>query len=353
MNRFLWVTVACSGLAYSTPAWAGDHARLAVTREASAADCPGEQVLRNAVGARLGYEPFDAGASSELTVVFRRQGTTLHAVIVLKDETGNVKGERTISSRRGDCDEVAAATTLTISILLDPRSGLAKEPESAPPPAREPSAPVPAASSTPPNFPARAAGPSLLPPRAISVPHETELAPPAGPINLVLSADLTSSLGNSPGPSFGFLFGAGVEHRLWSASAELRLDLPADSLGIEIDDLSDTAGLHRARTHFTALNLVPCARFGLGYACGVVALGLLRSETLRQGSPQAKSAYFHALIGPRVGLGIPLSRSVSLAAHLEASYALTESTLRAADTDVWTTPSVLAQLGIGLRVQIP
>jgi hypothetical protein len=109
-------------LALCSIAHASEHTRLVVTRQQSAAECPDEQALRDAVGARLGYEPFAADASSLVVVAFRREGATLRATVQLQDAAGVVQGERTLSSAHGDCDELAATTALTISILLDPRS---------------------------------------------------------------------------------------------------------------------------------------------------------------------------------------------------------------------------------------
>jgi hypothetical protein len=107
---------------------ARERTRLVVTRQAAAAECPDEQALRDAVGARLGYEPFALDAPSLIVVAFRREGAKLLATVQMQDAAGIVKGERTLSSGQGDCDELASTTALTISILLDPRSATARAP---------------------------------------------------------------------------------------------------------------------------------------------------------------------------------------------------------------------------------
>src|SRR5206468_3485571 len=96
------------------------------------------------------------------------------------------------------------------------------------------------------------------------------IPPPAAPdrARLRLTAGAIGSLGNAPAPAAGLLVGMGVEHRWWSASAELRVDLPA----------SDAIGSLEARTTFTGGNLVPCAHLWKGYACGVLSLGAIQGE---------------------------------------------------------------------------
>jgi hypothetical protein len=308
-------------LALSSAAGAGDRARLIVTREKSAPECPDERALRDAVGARLGYEPFTPDAPSLVVVLFRREGKALQATVQMRDAAGNVKGERTFSSARGDCEELASTTTLTISILLDPRSGMI------PPRPSEPE-PEPAPDVSP---------PSDRPPTKETIP------PPSAsdPTRLRVTAAAIGSLGNAPAPAAGLLVGLGVEHRWWSVSAELRADSPA----------SDAIGSLEARTAFTGGNLVPCAYLWKGYVCGVLSLGAIQGEIV--GASPSRRATFHAMIGPRLGLSIPIVRWLSLDGHVDASYALTTTTLRVGGNDVWATSTVSALVGIGIVGRFP
>jgi hypothetical protein len=317
-------------LALPSAAHAGDHTRLLVTRDKSAAECPDERALRDAVGARLGYEPFTSDAPSLVVVTFRREGATLLATVQLHAAAGKVKGERTLSSARGDCEELASTTALTISILLDPRSALAppNPPEKAtePEPKSEPVADTPA---TPP-----------------AIEHPPDPAPlpaavPPEPVLFRLTAAGTGSIGIAPAPGVGFLVGAGVEYRRWSASAEFRADLPA----------SRAIGALSVRTAFSGGSVVPCAYLGLGYACGVLSLGVIRGEVV--GASPSSQSTFQLLLGPRVGLSIPLVRWLSLDGHVDASYAPTRTTLRVAENDVWATPHLSGLLGIGFVERFP
>jgi hypothetical protein len=220
VNWLLAVSIAAVGLGLSGHAHARDYARLVVEREASAAECPDEQLLRDAVTTRLGYEPFTEDAPSLVTVLFRRKGGTLHATTVLRGADGTVKGQRALTSAHGDCAAVASATTLTISILLDPRSGLV-QPEAAAaaatPLAAEPApvAPAPAAPAPvpPSNPPVVVAVQPALPPAPKKAPSL-----PADETHLLLSASGAASIGKTAAKKLGFLACAGLERHGWSIS---------------------------------------------------------------------------------------------------------------------------------------
>lgn len=298
--------VACAALAIlalSSVAHARERTRLVVTRDKNAAECPDERALRDAVGARLGYEPFAPDAPSLIIVTFRQHGEALLGTVQLRDAAGQVKGERTHSSARGDCEELASTTALTISILLDPRAG-------------------------------------MIPPRSTELKPQVELKPGPPPerrsVGWRLTAAGTGVLGMAPTTTVGLLVGAGVAGRWWSASAEFRADWPA----------TRAIGSLEARTSFTGGNLVPCAHIGMGYACTVLALGAIRGEV--GGSSPSSQSTFHLMIGPRVGLSIPLAPWLSLDGHVEAPIAPTRTTLRVAGVDLWSTPTISGLVGIGI-----
>jgi len=54
------------------------------------------------------------------------------------------------------------------------------------------------------------------------------------------------------------------------------------------------------------------------------------------------------MIGPRIGLSIPIVRWFSIDAHVDASYALTNTTLRVAGRDLWSTSTMSGLVGIGV-----
>ncbi|MBX3260550.1 MAG: hypothetical protein KF782_12725 [Labilithrix sp.] len=308
-------SLAVSGSASASDA--GEAVRLRVTRAASAAECPDQRAVRDAVSARLGYEPFADGAPRELVVLFQRKDAELEATVQLFGPDGELRGEKALTSARGDCEELASATTLTISILLDPRTGL-----------------------VPPRPPEREVTPEPpLPPPADRAP--APLPPDEPGWRLRITSSVSGSIGSAPRPAAGLLLGAGAERRGWSLGAELRIDLPS----------SDTSGALRARTALTAGNLVPCGHVWRAYLCGALTLGVLRGEVL--GASPSRRETFHATLGPRAGVALPLAAWLALDAHVDGAFALTSTSLRVGDADVWTTPAVSGLAAIGLLGRFP
>jgi hypothetical protein len=149
------------------------------------------------------------------------------------------------------------------------------------------------------------------------------------------------SLGSAPAPAAGVLVGVGAEHAWWSAGAELRVDAPA----------SDSFGALGARTALTAGNMVPCGHVWKAYFCGVLTLGALRGEVL--GALPSRQSTFHAMLGPRAGLSIPVVRWLALDGHVDGAYALTSTSLRVGASDVWTSGAVSGLVAIGLLGRFP
>jgi hypothetical protein len=296
------------------------HAELVVERDGSLGGteaCPDAAGLGEAVGARLGYDPFvTKGGDLRVRVRFAREGGGLSGKVEAFDPAGEPKGDKTISSKRGDCSEVAQAVTLTIAILLDPRTGLVKPP----PPETKPE-PDPLAPEKPPE------PPPPPPPAPVIVPR--------------VRAGVMGTVGALPGPSAALVASVGAAAKRVALDLEVRADLPREATS---NDKSVTAGLLLGA-------LVPCLRGGLVEACVVVAAGALRGEASK-GSPSNETS-FHLATGPRVGAVIPLSTMFALHAHGDVMVALTRTTLRVDGEEVWTTPLVSGLLGVALEVRFP
>jgi hypothetical protein len=309
-------------------AWAeGERARLELTRDAETMTCPDEQALSDAVASRLGYDPFDAGAAPGVSVHFLRDGKTLRAVVEMRTAAGEPKGARALASSALDCQELAEATALTISILLDPRSGLGPRPPRPPP------------ATTPQEVP------------DLSHPKDPTAAPDAAPpppreerpgVHLRLVAHATGSINLLPAPTAGVLAGAGLEGRRWSADVELRVDASA----------SHVYSGHEVSASFFAGELAPCVLVvGPLRACGVVVIGAIQAEV--NGASQGRQSAFMVLVGPRLGGALRLTSWLSLDAHLDFLYAPTEMTAEVDKYKAWSTSPVSGLLGLGLVGRIP
>jgi hypothetical protein len=316
----------------STAAWAaGERARLELTRDPGAASCPDAEALANAVASRLGYDPFDPEADLRMSVHFLREGSLLRGVVEMRTAVGEPKGDRALASSAADCQELAEATALTISILLDPRSGLG------PRPPRAPTAPTPAEV------------PDLSHPSdPTASPGATAVVPPSpkkegAPVRPRFIARGTGSIGLLPSLTGGLLAGVGFETGRWSLDAELRIDASSSK---EVDG-------HEVSASFFAGGLAPCLTlFGPLRACGVVVLGSVQANVA--GASEGRQNAFMLLLGPRLGGALPLTSWLSLDAHVDLLFAPTQLTVEV-DTNQheWATPLVSGLLGAGLVGRIP
>jgi len=297
-------------------------ARLEVERgEASA--CPDGAALADAVAGRLGYDPFVAtGGDLRISVHFTRSAAGLSAQVEAFDPAGAPKGEKTVASKRGDCAEVAQAVTLTMALLLDPRSGLVARPAPSKP---EPDPLAPVADETPRSAP---------PPTPPAPSAQTAFVPR-------VRAGILGTVGAEPGPSLAARAAFGIALPRWSLDAELRADLPREAA---TGGKSATSGLLLGA-------LVPCLRTGPLGACAVVAVGALRSEVPASSPPTVTS--LHVAAGPRVALTLPLGSMLALVLDAEALLAFTRTTVRVDGVDVWSPPLVSAGLGAALEVRFP
>jgi hypothetical protein len=274
------------------------------------------------VAARLGYEPFDKDAALRVSVRFGQDAARgLRAEVELFDATGREKGKRVLTSPRGDCEELATTTALTISIMLDPRSGMAARPVPPPPPPLPKEPPVDEAPTPPP------------PP------------PPKEPFygRARVDADVIAGLAPSivaPGLELGF----GVGQSWWSVEAELRGDWPTRASG------NATSGYEVEAGYFGA-GLIPCAHFAPIYGCMGGWLGALRTS-LTGGTPPTRTS-FHASLGPRFGVSVPIHAKLDLDAHLDGLYAPTATEVYDHVTKVWSTSPVSAVLGFGVLGRFP
>src|SRR5438445_384015 len=120
--RSLAVGVAAVVVTSATPANARDDIRVSLRYERSgaAAACADEGGMRDAVAARLGYDPFVATADQQLTILLDRRGGEWQARIDLADAARGKRGARSLSSRDKTCDELVSAVSLAVALAIDP-----------------------------------------------------------------------------------------------------------------------------------------------------------------------------------------------------------------------------------------
>ena len=118
-GQLLGLAVASVALVAVAPAdaWAGARATLVFSADGST--CGGSQAMREAVAARLGYDPFRPEAELTVTVEIRAKRSKLDGRIGFARGEESV-GERSVAGRLGACPSLMDSLALSISLALDP-----------------------------------------------------------------------------------------------------------------------------------------------------------------------------------------------------------------------------------------
>jgi hypothetical protein len=326
--RLTFVAVGITAL--SRDAIASPAARLVYARSIEASSCPDEVALRNAVAARLGYDPFFPWARQTVVVQVWREGGRYRARLQLVDDAGLAHGTRGLSSEQKTCAELFDAAALAISIAMD------SLPKTEPAPASDPQPPAP-----PNPVPVPADIPAPAPPAPPPVPPE----PPAEkvPLRVRVGIDGLASLGFEPASSEGVALSAGVRAGALSGDLEVRVDASASA--------SSESGPGQVAARAVQVAAVPCGHVGELSLCAVAAAGVLDASSAGITDPRTASAVFVAA-GPRVGFEWPLSRVFSLRVHLDALFDLRRPTLEIGGSPAWAAPIVAGTVGAGVAAYI-
>jgi len=282
-----------------------------------AARCPSQQDVEDAISARLGFSPFQRGASWLVEARISPSAAGLRGTILLRDRDGDSLGKREIDSS-GDCEELVEAMAVGISVALEP---LVPPPE---PPTSEPvDEPKVEAATTP--------SPTAVKP----LPARDEGAPTRtlwrGSVGVV------GNVGMSPNPAFGFALQLSWRRPTWSVGVEGQFQPPRES---------DVEG-GSIRTEQVSAWLVPCGHAGPWKGCALAGLGSLRAEGAEVDVPRTNRALFAAM-GGRIGWEPELSEVLFLTVSADLAAALTRTTVTIDGRDQWTSSPVL--LGVGAAI---
>ncbi|HWP10138.1 MAG TPA: hypothetical protein VNN72_30555, partial [Polyangiaceae bacterium] len=292
------LVMAAPGLTHATerPTATLDYVRQGRT----ASECPDEATFRALVGAKLGYDPFAAGAASSLRVVLRRSGSDLSGTLTLSSG-GTARGERTLHASGDGCDELAASLALAAAVAIDPDAA-----------ARGPApAPAPVVSEPP------AATPPPPPPPPPPAPREPTASTTPAPENArsALGPRFVGGVfipwGLTPGVAPGARIGGGIDADSWLVMVEASSTLES----------SKSAPLGTVSAQLFDAALVPCFRptlsAGVALAlCAAGRIGMLRSnaEQVERAAPQTDLV---GSLGPRAGLELLVSPSVGFGVEAE------------------------------------
>src|SRR4051812_23491234 len=165
--------------------------RLTYNRSLGAQRCPSEQVFRDEVAAKMGYDPFTANVPESVVITLTR-GARGSTATVKFNEAGRARGwdDKLIPISDDDCVELVRGSALYLTLqFLD----------IAPPSPTTPSAPPPTAKASPPAPPA--------PPPPAPAPLALAPPPPTAPSSPT-PRSWRGEVGISPFVAFGIAPGA-------------------------------------------------------------------------------------------------------------------------------------------------
>jgi hypothetical protein len=303
------------------------RAQLTYTRHEGTDACGSKLQLHDAIAERLGYDPFESGASAAIVVAIRQADGELQLNVDYADATGLHRGSRRLASSDPTCGELLQAAALSIAMLLDPYRALTPDgPASA-----EKSEPV----AEPP--------PAPLTDRAQPREEPADQGAPQRSVWLRAGGGALGSIGVEPAPTLGLTGFVGARGRVWELDLGARADWPA----------SATNNGRTVRASLLTGSIVPCFR---STAFGLCALGLIGVLQGRAGDgvvgPSAKTT-FYAAAGGRVFWERAWSRRLAGRLFADVTAPLTPTTLAVDGADVWTTPTLGAALGLELIVDFP
>jgi hypothetical protein len=316
-GRFAAGCVAVAALAMAGSAGAFPSSRLVYARGAGAERCPQETALRQAVAARLGYDPFFAAAERTIVLVIGAKGAELEAKVYLVDASGVVRGLREFSGPAERCGDLVYAAALSISIAIDPAQAAAPPP--AAPPPEESVPPVPVVS-------ARREVRAESPPVPVVAPS------PGEGVRWVFGAGGAGVFGSTPMPSLrGAIFGSA---RLGSASFSLEATA----------DVPSTVDEPRYTFSSIGLSAAPCLHGDPFFSCLVGTASRFAATGLDPRAPAGQSGLFLGA-GVRGGVEFPLFPKLRLRVHADGIVSLLQVRISSNGREIWRASPVGGALG--------
>ena len=324
-------TFAAAAL-FPSRADASPAAHLVYVRDPAAAVCPDEDSLRQAVRRRVGYDPFFPWAKTTVVVEMTSEGESFVARVRLVDES-LARGTRELRSGVRGCAGLIDAAALAISIALDTNGSGSTAPE--PAPASAPEAPL-AAATTP--------APAPAPAPFNSVTDRDAASPsPSSAVRGLVGFDALAAIKLAPAVTPGFDLWAAARRGIGSLGVELQGDWPSSV---------EPANGGRASVLYFGATVVPCAHAGPVFGCLLGTLGWLHASGSDVRNPGSGSA-FAPSIGSRVGLEVPLGRSLALRVRGDLLVHLVHPDVSLNGNSAWTLPSVGGIVATGLAYSFP
>jgi hypothetical protein len=350
-RRDLPIVIAIStAVAFSSrSAEAAPSARLVYARGPGAEGCPDEHALREAIAARVGYDPFFPWAPLTISVEVSAVGGHLRGRIIV--ETANIeKGSQTIDGTRGpngsaaSCEDLLGSIALAVSVVLDVDKAKAavapEEPREEPPASPPETGPAPASAPAP--DVQREDKPKALAP-IVAIPEHR-----AQKLSLWIAPGARASFGTWP--SVGIapdLFAELRYERRFGLGAEGRVDFYPATVSVG-------EGEHASIVRATG-SVLPCAHFGWFSPCALATFGETWAHGVNVAGPTTASGSYVAF-GGRVGAEVGLMPRLRLLGTLDVVGIVTpikvEVGTGGSGTNEIASRPVDASLGVALLVSI-
>jgi hypothetical protein len=350
--------IVCSAAAVvallSTPAFATN--RLIYSRDRGARQCPDEAQLREAVHARLHYDPFSPWGDRTVLAEISGDDGKLRARLTLLDANGVVSGRREVAGGSGDCEELVKALALAISITLDPMPPAenATDANSQPSAKAEPAdvaatpltlvdTPAPSPETPAQDGPLQAsAAPSQGRKSRESNSASLGVARSTTRANLLVRAGPVVMLGVTPSPgALGGRAGVGLSYGVLQFLGEMTATTPT-SVASELGGVG--------HVQLTAGSMASCVATSFVAGCGLLVLGRTHSFATDVENATTGNALFSAL-GARIEATAALERNLGLVFTLEGLKPLSPVRIFLRDERLWSSPALAASLGIAANLQ--
>ena len=253
------------------------------------------------------------------TTIARRPGGFV-ATVELRDPAGRLLWSRPPLAE-ADCGRlVSVIGGLTVTIAID-NAATAAAAVAPPPPEPPPTLPPPP--------------PTPLPP-----------PPPAPWPRVRLGVRAAAAVGVGVGPAASLSADLGLGWQPFSVAVEGRADVPATGdVGMGV----------QGRTSVLAASLVPCGHYGWFVGCGVVSVGVLRTNGVNVVHPAREDSGIYVAAGVRAGLEWPVIPALALRLSgdllLNAHPLAAQVEFQPGREEVWRSGPFAALVGAGVVVR--
>lgn len=324
----VWAALAvCAATARAAP-------RTLVALEydvAPATGCPDADEFRANVNRQLGYDPFRASADRRVAVQIAQKEAGFAGLIKWSDAEGRWVGDRRLSSRRSECEEIAANVAFAVAVQIQLLAAL--EPEKAEPSKPETAAEKPAA-TTPTSDPNATSTKRPKPNETRSESRQRQA--------FRFSSGIGASVGLGIAPDvagLGRIFASG---RIDWFSLELGVDA---ALPVTQDESSGSA----FKLNRFAASAAACGHVQALAGCLTGTFGRLQASGYGVDQPASPSGLF-SQIGARIAGTLDFGNRFFVSARGDGLVMVSPWAVTLNHTVVWTTPRFGGMIGLDFGV---